>query len=106
MLEERGLFTVKSMYKQLQGVFDTTYSSFWRKLWSLKIPGKVTTFLWRVCNGCLPTLASLASKRVQVDSGCPWCKNECESDMHVLFECGFAKTVWALSSLQRQVMRV
>lgn len=106
VLEERGMFTVKSMYKQLQGVFDMEFSNFWKKLWSLKIPGKVATFLWRVCNGCLPTLVSLASKQVQVEYGCPSCRNEAESDLHVLFDCDFAKTVWALSGLQRQVERV
>lgn len=77
--------------------------SFWKKLWLLKIPGKVVNLLWRVCRGCLPTLAALASRHVNVDIGCHWCKSECETDSHALFECGFARTVWAMSRLQRQV---
>lgn len=61
LLDDRGTFTIKSVYKQLQGGYDTSFSSFWKKLWSLKIPGKVANMLWHVCSGCLPTLVALAS---------------------------------------------
>lgn len=47
------------------------YNSFWKKLWSLKISGKVVNFQWRVCKGCLPTLTALASKQVSMGTGCP-----------------------------------
>lgn len=73
-------------------------------MWSLKIQGKVTIFLWRLCRGCLPTVAALASKQVNISSNCVWCHSEVESDRHVLFECGFARDVWANTGLQNHVM--
>lgn len=30
---------------------------------------------------------------------CPWCHKEAESDVHVLFVCDFAKTVWMNTEL-------
>lgn len=66
LLDDKGKFTVKSVYRSLQGENNMEDSSFWRKLWSLKIPGKVLNFMWRVCKGCLPTAATLVSKRVNI----------------------------------------
>lgn len=105
MLDNKGQFTVRSVYKQLQGSFDMQYKSFWHRLWSLKIPSKVACFLWRVCRGVLPTLMALVSKHVQVNVVCPWCYMDSESDVHILFECDFARTVWAMTGLQDYVLR-
>lgn len=104
LLEDKGKLTVKSVYWNLQGMHDMSYRSLWKSLWSLKIPSKVATFLWRVCRGCLPTLAALAVKHVSVDTTCPWCHTENEDDLHILFQCEFAKTVWAMVGLQDEVV--
>lgn len=106
LLDDKGKFTVKSMYRKVQGECDLTFSSFWKKLWSLKIPGKVVNFLWRVCRGCLPTMLALASKQVDVSTVCPWCHSANENDVHVLFECDFARTVWMMEDLQSTVARM
>lgn len=45
ILYEKGVFTVKSCYRKLQGKFMTPYTSFWKKLWYIKVPGKVINFL-------------------------------------------------------------
>lgn len=45
MLEAKGQFTVRSMYKQLQGSYDMMFRSFWYQLWSLKISSKVVCFM-------------------------------------------------------------
>lgn len=105
LLEDSGLFTVRSVYRKLQGEYDMTFNRFWKKLWSLRVPGKVVNFLWRLCRGCLPTLVALTLKHVNVDHRCPWCHSASEDDAHVLFECGFAKTVWAMTGLQNYVLR-
>lgn len=96
LLDVKGQFTVKSVYKHLQGGIDMSYSNFWNKLWSLKIPGR----------DCLSTLTALASKHVNVSTRCPWCHSDSEADIHVLFECGFAKTVWEMVGLQGCVLRL
>lgn len=107
LLDTKGKFTVnKSMYQHLQGMYDTSYASFWKKLWSLKFLGKVTNLIWRICKGCLPTLTALALKHIIVDTRCPWCNCESENDFHVFFECGFAKTVWTMTRLQNCIVRL
>lgn len=42
-------------------------------------------------------------KRVEIDVGCPWCHREAETDRHVLFECGFAKTIWLGTCLEHLI---
>ncbi|XP_074325881.1 uncharacterized protein LOC141663935 [Apium graveolens] len=50
---DNGLFTVKSCYKWLQGDISNEMVNFWRRLWSLKLPGKLTTGLQQ-CIQVLP----------------------------------------------------
>lgn len=99
--EDSGHFTVKSCYRWIQGEMDDTNQKFWKILWSLKLPCKVTNFLWRVNKGVLPTLYALAGKVVIVNDRCPWCHNALETDVHVLFTCEFAKTVWYTAGLSQ-----
>lgn len=52
--DEKCLFSVRRCYRMLQGELTSIYEHFWKKLWLLKIQGKVGNFLWRTCHGCLP----------------------------------------------------
>lgn len=92
--------TVKSCYRWIQGDFSDGYSDMWKKLWSLKLPEKVTNFLWRLCKGCLPTNVALLAKHVNIETSCPWCHGEAETDVHVMFLCDFAKSVWQTTGAQ------
>lgn len=58
------------------------------------MPGKVTNFLWRVCKGCLPTTTALHGRRVTISEECPWCHQDKEYDVHVLFTYDFDKITW------------
>lgn len=102
-LDDRGEFSVKSAYRWLQGEFETIYKSFGQKLWSLKLPANVTHFLWRICKGCLPTRSALLIKQVVQSAQCPWCLSAIETDIHVLFKCDFATTVWNMAGLQHVI---
>ncbi|KAL8119749.1 hypothetical protein AgCh_017015 [Apium graveolens] len=103
ILDDKGEFSVKSAYRWLQGEFENIHQRFWHKLWSLKLPGNVTHFLWRVCKGCLPTMSALLIKQVVHNAQCPWCWSSTETDMHVLFSCNFARTVWSMAGFQQVV---
>lgn len=94
LFDGKGVFTVKSGYRQLAGECDTADAPFWKKIWNLMVPGKVKVLLWRVCRLCLPTATSLNDKKVDIDRKCTWCRVEDESTRHVLFECSFARQVW------------
>lgn len=43
--------------------------------------------------GYLPTTAALITRKLIIDDKCPWCHGSIESDVHVLFQCDFARTV-------------
>uniref|UniRef100_A0A803P935 DUF4283 domain-containing protein n=1 Tax=Cannabis sativa TaxID=3483 RepID=A0A803P935_CANSA len=62
-------YSVKNAYKLLQLIngrcSSVTNFSLWR-IWSLKIPAKVSVFLWRPCCNNLPTTVNLIGKHVDV----------------------------------------
>ncbi|XP_074352774.1 uncharacterized protein LOC141691923 [Apium graveolens] len=91
LFDEKDQFTVKSCYRKLVGECDTFNAVFWRKIWDLTLPGKVGFFLWRTCRACLPAARALVNKGVNIDDKCGWCQVEKEDEMHVLFECQFAR---------------
>lgn len=94
IFDEKGEFKVKSCYNQLRGERNMVNANFWRKLWSLKLPGKIIHFIWRACRMCLPTAVDLKSKHASIESSCSWCHNYEENGIHVLFDCVFVKSVW------------
>lgn len=104
LLVEKGEFTVRSCYRRLHGDHEFLQREFWKKLWDLNLPGKVTNFLWRACRNCLPTAADLQVKRVNIELVCSWCHSCREDAIHVLFTCQFAQEVWKLIGLQNSFM--
>lgn len=94
LLDPTGLFTVKSCHKKLVGEQTGSEAQFWKKLWSLDLPTKVTNFIRRACRAMVPTAVALADKRVQIDTNCSWCRLSDENIEHVLFGCSFAREVW------------
>ncbi|KAL8112352.1 hypothetical protein AgCh_019885 [Apium graveolens] len=100
LLDPKGNFTVRSGYRFLQGEQPKPYAKFWRKMWSLRLPGKVLTLLWRACCGCLPTAMALTNKRVEINKICPWCHQAEETDIHIFFECNFARSMWLCFGLR------
>lgn len=99
LFDDKGEFSVKSCYRVLRGEHACPDKVFWRTLWGLNLPGKVTNFLWRTCRKVLPTTAVLAEKRVNISVVCQWCQMQVESDLHVLFQCCFARDVWEKAGL-------
>lgn len=49
LFDGNGDFTVKSCYRKLVGECSTPDATFWKKLWKLELPGKISFFLWRTC---------------------------------------------------------
>ena len=69
----------------------------WKVVWSLNTPPKVRTFLQHTCSNILPTHDNLHAKKVQLDPTCLMCKQQRETVGHILWECPFARRVWALA---------
>lgn len=76
---------------------------FWNGIWKLKAPPKVKNLIWRICRGCLPTCAKLLDKRVNCTSVCSMCDGNYEDDLHVLFDCQRARSVWRDSHLSNDI---
>lgn len=69
-LEDNGFFSVKSCCRRLHGELECVNKKVWKRIRELKLPGKVTTLLWRAMRGVLPTATALRSKRVSINEIC------------------------------------
>lgn len=70
----------------------------WKQLWSLNIPPKIRNFVWRACSNILPTKDNLMKRKIRVEPLCEFCNQQTESVFHILWECPFARNVWALAN--------
>ena len=98
-------FSVKSAYQVAQRMreLDRVEHSgtvadrgVWRQLWSLNVPPKVQMFVWRACSNILPTRDNLHCRKINIDPWCEFCCQQLEYAAHFLWECPFARNVWAL----------
>jgi hypothetical protein len=105
--DSKGVFSVKSAYRlgvslrDARMHHDTSSSAapaaidpLWNKLWSLKLPGKVKMFCWRLCHNSLPTRMNIKRKRVDLDTRCPMCNRADEDGGHLFLKCKHVKPVW------------
>jgi hypothetical protein len=67
----------------------------WQAVWSVKGPKVVSNFLWKACNGILPTMVNLHKRGISDDPMCPICQREEESVGHILWNCPSARDVWS-----------
>lgn len=93
MENEANVFSVKSAYlvalrvlHPLTGDHSNPIADgkLWKAVWSLNVPPKVRTFLWRACSNILPTRDNLHKKRVHVTSTCSVCHQQAEIGVHIL----------------------
>lgn len=101
-------FSVKSAYQVAQRMREldrvehsgmVPERSVWRQLWSLNVPPKesdVCIIVQRACSNILLTRDNLHCQKIDIDPWCEFCCQQSESVAHLLWECPFAKNVWAL----------
>lgn len=102
--ENKGDFSVRSCYRLLRGEYQCQERRFWNRIWSLRLPGKIANFLWRVSRDVLPTAAGLLIKKVDISPICTWCHSYPEDAAHVLFTCCFARELWESTGLANLVL--
>ena len=56
----------------------------WKGIWSLRVPNRVKTLLWRVGTNSLPSKANLLKCKVLTNDICPGCKLKSETSFHAL----------------------
>ena len=65
------------------------------KLWSIKVPSKITVFAWRLINDRLPTRKNLQRRQVQLtEILCPFCRINEEDSAHLFLHCNKIQPIW------------
>lgn len=100
-LDDKGVFSVKSVYSSLNVWEDNRPSSFpekdWKHLWKLEIQDRLKVFLWKCAHAALPfrnTLASLIGGDQEERSLCPLCDQFPETAEHLFLRCRGARVLW------------
>lgn len=88
---KNGVFSVKSCSHLFGHVGPP--SQVWKKIWGLKIPSKISFFVWTTCKEKLPTIDFLQKRDMILTNVCCLCLQEAKSVNHIFISCPFAKEV-------------
>ncbi|CAN1798982.1 hypothetical protein LINPERHAP1_LOCUS21951 [Linum perenne] len=98
-LEPKGVFTVRSMARQLSGCVFGGFDDFPAEvIWRKHVPSKVAAFVWQASLNNISTIDNLVRRGFQFPNRCIMCESEAESIRHLFFECSFSSQVWSLLS--------
>lgn len=67
------------------------------KIWKLKVPPRVRSFLWMLAIDRIHTKEFLIKRGVKIQNiliGCPWCERVPEGANHLFFKCKFIEGFW------------
>ncbi|KAE8684816.1 hypothetical protein F3Y22_tig00111105pilonHSYRG00502 [Hibiscus syriacus] len=96
--DSSGLFSVKELSDLLLNV-DAHESVFnFDKIWKLKVPPKVRSFLWLLKLGRIPIKEFQSIKSIlqkDSDKDCPWCSSNVEDANHFMVNCVSALNFWS-----------
>nr|POE71273.1 hypothetical protein CFP56_73265 [Quercus suber] len=73
----------------------TTTRRFWKGVWSLRVPNRIKTVLWRAGSDSPPSKANLKKRKIATNDLCPGCKLVGETTLHALWSCTVLALVWA-----------
>ena len=92
-LNRSGVFNVHSFYKSLLKAPSVFFP--WQCIWSVKVPRRVSFFLWTVARGGILTIDNLVKKNLPLVNWCCLCRCEEETVDHLLLHCKFVHTLWS-----------
>ena len=65
----------------------------------MNLPNKIKHFVWKACNGILPTKDSLFRRKITDINTCEGCGRQVETTMHMLCFCIRGTEVWSACKL-------
>jgi hypothetical protein len=96
---KRKLFEVSSSFGVLSISLDRYEAgcSFpWKGIWKVKVPRRVSFFVWTASLGKILTLDNLRKRGLIVVKSCYMCKRSGESINYLLLHCEVAHTLWSV----------
>ena len=92
-LNHSGVFDVRSFYKSLLKALSVFFP--WQCILSVKVPRRVSFFLWTATRGGILTIDNLVKKNLPLVNWCCPCQCEEETVDHLLLHCKFVNTLWS-----------
>ena len=92
-LNHSGAFDVRSFYIALLKTLSDSFP--WQSIWCVKVPKRVSFFLWTAARGGILTTDNLVKKNFPLVNWCCLCRCDEETMDHLLIHCRFASTLWS-----------
>ena len=80
------------------------YASSWKKLWKLFLPPKIISFLWRLCNSCIPVSVRLLDKGMNLSTCCVLCGQGQKHYWHLFYDCTYSSSCWAATNVVKSTL--
>ena len=80
------------------------YISSWKKLWKLCLPPKIISFLWRLCNNCIPVSVRLLDKGMNLSTCCVLCGQGQEHYLHLFYDCPYSSSCWTVANVDKPTL--
>ena len=92
-MTNHGGFTTASAYKGQSSTSHNQHTVVWNRVWKLKVPERVRTFVWRCLHKML--LTNSLTQRWDGSGGlCSICGQQLEDILHALRDCPVATMFW------------
>ena len=92
-LNRSGIFDVRSFYNYLLKF--TSISFPWQSIWFIKVPKRVSFFLWTIVRDGILTIDNLVKEKLPLVYWCYLCRCDEETVDRLLLHCKFAHTLWS-----------
>uniref|UniRef100_M1A801 Reverse transcriptase zinc-binding domain-containing protein n=1 Tax=Solanum tuberosum TaxID=4113 RepID=M1A801_SOLTU len=86
-VDSKGIFTVRSAYKDLTGTNTQEIRWPWRMIWKTKVPYKVNYFTWLLTKDAVLTHENLNKRKHNLCSRCHLCEEQIETVNHLFLHC-------------------